>query len=542
MRCMHCPSRYIINFFRFLTGPQTRLNGKLFIWYFSAQLGNIQFQKSILRIAPLLFCIINMVLHWYAFCSSFLIVVLVHGGRIAVQDKNVFSPNGTGSVRQTGEWGACSSIRGMCIDVNSHSCSVDTKTGICQGPSNVQCCPYPGGIEASACSSDNEGVCILSDHCQETFKSGLCPGPSSVKCCPNNDEGDPTRYEWSQCVNGAKGVCIDTGKTKCSVPLLTNKCNGPKSIRCCPRPGGVPAENCHSSKTGFCSRVETCSSSGGKGKCPGPVHIQCCKKKPSSSMWQPCRHMQGVCINVKKFSCSSATFLYASKGSRSRTCNGSDNMRCCPKPAGVKSGSCHKTGLGLCMHKEQCANKTTMSDCPGPSTIRCCPTSRKKFSSCKRCKKIYKYDPDGPDQMREMQKYASAFPLEEKVREEAAILVKKEYPDTQCSKNECDAFRHALRSQMLRQGLNTLAYVEFLLMDPSKVAKKITNYNERKRNNKPKARCMDLHNNWVGLKLAEENPDSIFTLSPAGDKEKYVKIVRKAISDGLLILSPKNLC
>lgn len=87
------------------------------------------------------------------------------------------------SLALTGEWEECSSVSGVCIDVNTYTCSQSTQTGLCPGPSAVRCCPSPGGVSYGSCASSQQGLCKRTTTCSTTSVSGLCPGPSTIKCC-----------------------------------------------------------------------------------------------------------------------------------------------------------------------------------------------------------------------------------------------------------------------------------------------------------------------------------------------------------------------
>lgn len=86
------------------------------------------------------------------------------------------------TVRAVGEWESCSGQQGVCVDVNSYTCTSDTVTGQCPGASNIRCCPYPGGVFSTACDR-SPGVCTRTENCQGTTQTGLCPGPSGITCC-----------------------------------------------------------------------------------------------------------------------------------------------------------------------------------------------------------------------------------------------------------------------------------------------------------------------------------------------------------------------
>lgn len=85
-------------------------------------------------------------------------------------------------IRATGEWDACSGQAGVCIDVNTYTCSSTTLSGKCPGASNIRCCPYPGGVVSSDCKAV-PGVCTRTENCPGTVLTGKCPGPSGVTCC-----------------------------------------------------------------------------------------------------------------------------------------------------------------------------------------------------------------------------------------------------------------------------------------------------------------------------------------------------------------------
>ena len=84
------------------------------------------------------------------------------------------------SVAGTGE--SCDSGKGVCIDVNTDSCSGSLKTGYCSGPENIVCCESYVGQPCD----NNKGTCVdvsTDYYCEGLVKSGYCPGPSSIMCC-----------------------------------------------------------------------------------------------------------------------------------------------------------------------------------------------------------------------------------------------------------------------------------------------------------------------------------------------------------------------
>lgn len=82
-----------------------------------------------------------------------------------------------------GEWASCSSSPGMCINVDSYSCSGQTVTGECPGGSNILCCRSTFGISYGTCASSFNGLCKRATDCTSMTVSGLCPGPSGILCC-----------------------------------------------------------------------------------------------------------------------------------------------------------------------------------------------------------------------------------------------------------------------------------------------------------------------------------------------------------------------
>jgi len=74
---------------------------------------------------------------------------------------------------------AISLVDGQCpgsCQVNTLSCPVPYKSGLCPGPSNVQCCVELTPSCAGMCQSNS-----LS--CHGTYQTGKCPGDASVQCC-----------------------------------------------------------------------------------------------------------------------------------------------------------------------------------------------------------------------------------------------------------------------------------------------------------------------------------------------------------------------
>lgn len=88
--------------------------------------------------------------------------------------------------------------------------------------------------------------------------------------------------------------------------------------------------------------------------------------------WVACTGRPGVCINTSAYGCSTAVV--------SSVCPGPAEIKCCPRPGGVTSGSCLSERIGLCTRTEQCTGTSVSGKCPGPSGITCC--SESGSSSC----------------------------------------------------------------------------------------------------------------------------------------------------------------
>lgn len=84
--------------------------------------------------------------------------------------------------------------------------------------------------------------------------------------------------------------------------------------------------------------------------------------------WEACKNVRGVCIDTNSYSCTGSTLT--------GYCPGASNIRCCPFPSGVNSGSCVSEGVGVCTRTENClpAGSAITGKCPGPYTVTCCPS------------------------------------------------------------------------------------------------------------------------------------------------------------------------
>jgi predicted chitinase len=182
------------------------------------------------------------------------------------------------SDRQTGgEWSACSSNRGTCIDIASHSCTTATLTGLCPGGTSIQCCPAAGGIATSTCTAAG-GLCKRTDTCTGTSGGLSCPGPSFVQCCtiaklptqtpvetPPQDTSSGTYLppapsaskstgECTTPIDKYSGVCVPT--SACTGGTFNGLCKG--SSKCCvaetrsvPKPSSKPLVSLESFKRLF---------------------------------------------------------------------------------------------------------------------------------------------------------------------------------------------------------------------------------------------------------------------------------------------------
>lgn len=83
--------------------------------------------------------------------------------------------------------------------------------------------------------------------------------------------------------------------------------------------------------------------------------------------WEACSDVAGVCIDTNAYSCTGKTL--------SGKCPGSANVRCCPYPSGVNSGTCVSENVGTCTRTENCEGTVITGKCPGPSSVACCPST-----------------------------------------------------------------------------------------------------------------------------------------------------------------------
>jgi hypothetical protein len=81
---------------------------------------------------------------------------------------------------------ACKGGKGTCKDLDVSSCTGDTPTGLCPGPTNVKCCmPKATAAGVGEACNGGKGTCKDLDvsSCAGDTPTGLCPGPTNVKCC-----------------------------------------------------------------------------------------------------------------------------------------------------------------------------------------------------------------------------------------------------------------------------------------------------------------------------------------------------------------------
>lgn len=83
--------------------------------------------------------------------------------------------------------------------------------------------------------------------------------------------------------------------------------------------------------------------------------------------WEVCSGVAGICIDTYAYSCTGSTLT--------GKCPGASNIRCCPYPYGVNSGTCVSENVGVCTRTENCPRSVITGKCPGPSAVTCCPYS-----------------------------------------------------------------------------------------------------------------------------------------------------------------------
>ncbi len=106
------------------------------------------------------------------------------------------------------------------------------------------------------------------------------------------------------------------------------------------------------------------------------------------------------------------------------------------------------------------------------------------------------------------------------LREQAAMLAEQAFPGTDPNDGHADAFRHAYFNAILTNHISE-EFAEELMTAHEGVP---GNYYDRE--------AMDLYNNEVGRKIAQENPDATFS--------ELAELVAKAISDGETVVIDKN--
>lgn len=91
--------------------------------------------------------------------------------------------------------------------------------------------------------------------------------------------------------------------------------------------------------------------------------------------WSSCSRVRGTCIDTSVYTCSVPTLT--------GHCPGASNVRCCPAPAGARTGSCASESLGLCMLTPFCPTSVITGKCPGPASVTCCPKIQTHASASK---------------------------------------------------------------------------------------------------------------------------------------------------------------
>jgi len=150
---------------------------------------------------------------------------------------------------------------GSCIP--SKSCTGTRHRGLCPGSADIQCCIPAGagaGAPATATSTTSTssaapaagpkckfgtqtGVCMSKSKCSGTTKSGLCPGSADIQCClsplaaPATTPAAPGRRvlpnPGEACTAfGKKGTCKEIVSCKGGRPY-PGWCGGAASIQCC---------------------------------------------------------------------------------------------------------------------------------------------------------------------------------------------------------------------------------------------------------------------------------------------------------------------
>lgn len=97
------------------------------------------------------------------------------------------------------------------------------------------------------------------------------------------------------------------------------------------------------------------------------LYVQLVVRVGAEGTWSDCSGTAGLCIDTSVYTCSTNTLF--------NLCPGGNNIRCCPAPAGIQSGSCYSDNIGLCGRTEDCSTTTITNKCPGPSGVTCCPVS-----------------------------------------------------------------------------------------------------------------------------------------------------------------------
>eukprot|EP00727_Mastigamoeba_balamuthi_P010533 m51a1_g6101 hypothetical protein (790) ;mRNA; r:72381-75504 len=273
------------------------------------------------------------------------------------------------------------SCSGKCADINGNTCSTGFVSGLCPGPSNIQCCT--GQLCPGRCASTDEYTC------SSGFKSGLCAGADNVQCCSGILRDKSTscsgtcadvmtstcstsfvsglcRGPWNiKCCEGqlCDGQCASTDEYTCSSGFKSGLCSGPANVQCCSGWLRKKGPRCH----GWCADVNdhSCSTGFEPGRCPGPAAVQCC----NGELTDKC---PGTCADVESNRCSTGFFVRG-------MCPGGRNIRCClgtVSPMPVCNGTCAD------VTENTCSTGFLRGLCPGGWSEQCCTGTVKPKDSC----------------------------------------------------------------------------------------------------------------------------------------------------------------
>ena len=103
----------------------------------------------------------------------------------------------------------CTRIGGTCLNWDYYYCTAGWETGLCNGESNIRCCKPCDRACQNLEQSYNDRACTNkggkcqhnSNKCNGGYQSGLCDGPSDRECCGvsggNDDPSSCTLIDYS---------------------------------------------------------------------------------------------------------------------------------------------------------------------------------------------------------------------------------------------------------------------------------------------------------------------------------------------------------